>query len=263
MEQTFATIELMQAASHYMPQAEPQNSPQIPQDAQALTFEKEKDELIIFDDHSRICTIDLNKGRIQINEGGSANTGIYCSFFNPYSLKSRFKQSCIRHLRGDIGKYILGIGEIKHILNGIDGPTSVNHPIIIPFGSFIRDHSLTISKDNVATIQWIARYHQITMKLKACKTKDTYHIYIDPVLIEVLDHDLQCHQVLFPVVNKKAEHWTEHDIEFEDFTIKGNFSQIHSNETLTAVDITLASNWTHGGTYKTTLEIIIPFEINK
>ena len=83
------------------------------------------------------------------------------------------------------------------------------------------------------------------------------HIFFDPLIIKVLDHDLSCKQVLFPLIGKKLEKKSNKQLHFDGFSIRGDFKSVVTTDEFTAVDQTLSTNWTHGGMYKGKFEIIL------
>jgi hypothetical protein len=89
------------------------------------------------------------------------------------------------------------------------------------------------------------------------KKRNKLHIFFDPIIIKVLDHDLSCKQILFPIIGKKLENKSYNILNFHSFIIKGDFKNILTTDEFTAVDQTLSTNWTHGGIYKGNFEIII------
>jgi len=261
MEQTFATTELMHAASHYMTPTKETKKEKILPEKQGLRIEENKDELIIQDKNKRICTIALNEAKISyIRNASLSDLGIGFSFYHPYSFKSRLIQSLISRLRGDIGKYILGIREINYMIYGIDGPEPATRMNIIPFGPYLKQHTVSIKEHQSAMIKWTTKYHRITLSFTARNGDDAYHIHIDPIRIEVMAHDLQCRQVLFPVIGAQALTLTSKTIECHGFSLHGEFPKTYKKDNVTAVDISLASNWTHGGKYERALDLIIKKE---
>ena len=258
MEQTFATVELMKSCLNYS-HPKKQRSPKTnKENIKDITFKKDKNMLSIRYKGEKIFSFNVEKWKIDYVKHARLNDyGITCSFFKPYSLKSHFKRILKKYLRGSLGKYILGISDVKYVLKGVYGPKPLKEKNISSFEK-IKKTSFSIEiKGKSAHCHCETSLHHLSTTVSAYKQGKDLCIQFTPLTIEVLDHDIDCQQVLFPIIGSKPSKIKKDMILFEGFSVKGAFPKIYADDTVTAVDQTLSTNWTHGGIYQKPFEVII------
>ena len=260
MEQTFATVELMNASTRFF---------NFSQGFQRSLEEGEELELRASDDKKRVALVykdkeilafDVEKFKIvSVCNANLSSYGISISFFDPYSTWNRIKMKIKKLLRGRYGKFILGLGEIGHFIKGVEEPKNRKRLKIKMFEN-VRKKDFGVEVENGSTVKVFCRtdLHRMESKIKGWFDGKSFHILFDPVIIEVLDHDLYCTKVLFPVIGSKLRSSEEGKLVFDGFVLHMDFDDLVITEDFTAIDQTLSTNWTHGGVYKGRFMIEIP-----
>jgi len=258
MEQTFATVELMRSSLHYCQPKPCKSEKKKGQKIKDVKWKTKDDQVMLFHQNDLVFSFDCQNWTVtHLNNSELTEPGITLSFFDPYRRRNRLKTGLKQYLRGPIGKYILGISELKYIMKGVFGPTPLSGIHLGLFSTIPeRNAQVTIEKNQVHCICQ-TRFHQITATLSFSKKEKDLCVHFSPVRIEVLGHDLCCDQVLFPIINTKPLKKTENEFVFKKFSLKGDFTRTIENETMIGVDQTLSTNWTHGGLFETRFDIII------
>ena len=264
MEQTFATTELMNASYQFIKNKKnlqkPSSKP-VTKETETVYIKRKNSFLEILYNKKLICRFDLNRCKIIFINGEKLNDfGISFSFYGPYIFRNRLKTKIKQVLRSQIGKYLLSIGDIKYFLTGVKNPVVVDKNKVDLFEKHIKNTKiLSISKTSVC-VQFLSDFHKITLWITVKKIKDKISIIFNPVLIEMLKHDLVVYKVLFPVVGAKIKKTTSNSLHFKKFILNIENPSIVETKDFVAVDQTLATNWTHGGVYNGEFEIIVPKE---
>jgi hypothetical protein len=253
MEQTFATVELMKSSSEFFKLQNIGKEPKNRFDKNIELKQQKNTSEIIYNGEELLC-FDLENLKIDLPKHKKK---IYFSFFKPYSTVSKIKTTMKKHLRGKAGKFILGAGEAKYFLKGVYGPDPTKDIKIQTFEK-VKKKKLEITiKDEYLTCICETKLHRFKAKIYATKKGKNIHVFFDPFVIEVLGHDLNCKQVLFPLVNDRILKQNNKELIFKGYKIKGDFPKTLTSNKYTAVDQTLSTNWTHGGIYIGFLEIVI------
>lgn len=258
MEQTFATVELMNAASRFFTMEKNDESNIDHSSNNKLELQQKGEVLSIIYDKEVMLTFDFEKCKVVFLKGAGLNDyGISFSFYDPYSLKNKIVRTMKKYLRGGVGKFVLGILDTKYFLKGVYG----NKPSdTVKVRSFEKHKKKTINVQidgDSAKGYCETDIHRVEFTITSIKKGKKLHIFFDPLIIKVLDHDLSCKQVLFPLIGKKLEKKSNKQLHFDGFSIRGDFKSVVTTDEFTAVDQTLSTNWTHGGMYKGKFEIIL------
>ena len=115
MEQTFATVELMQASTQFFSLEEKKDLSKHTKKIidPNINIEKKNNLINIYYKKNKMLTFDVKKWKIIFIKNSNLNRyGISLSFYNPYSIKSRFISKVKQVLRGKYGKFILGLTEL-------------------------------------------------------------------------------------------------------------------------------------------------------
>ncbi|MEA3458401.1 MAG: hypothetical protein U9R21_06955, partial [Candidatus Thermoplasmatota archaeon] len=145
----------------------------------------------------------------------------------------------------------------KYFLKGVYGKEPLDAVKVRPFEKHKKKTmGIQIDKDS-AKGHCETDLHRIELTVTSIKKGEKLHIFFDSLVIKVLDHDLSCKQVLFPLIGKKLEKKSNEQLHFDGFSIRGDFKSVVTTDEFTAVDQTLSTNWTHGGMYKGKFEIIL------
>ena len=253
MEQTFATVELMKSSSEFFKLQRMKENQENKKDKD-VKLKKQTNSTEVAYNGEELLSFDLEKLKIDLPKHKKE---IYFSFFKPYSTVSKLKMKIKKHLRGKAGKFILGAGEAKYFLKGVYGPKALTD-INLKTLEKVKNKKLEITiKDDCLTCICETDLHRFKTKISATKKGKNIHVFFNPIVIEVLGHDLNCKQILFPLVNDKSLKQSNKELIFKGFKIKGDLPEIIISEKHTAVDQTLSTNWTHGGIYQGAFEIII------
>lgn len=260
MEQTFATVELMNASYQFI-----ENKKNLQYIIVEKTSKNKKINLLktgnfleILNEKDIIARLDLKKCKIIFIKGQNLNKyGISFSFYGPYLLKSKIKRRLKQVLRGEIGKYLLSISDLKYFFKGVNNPETLEQTKIDIFEKHIKNYKI-ISLEKFSTlIEFLSDLHKITFKISVFEEKDKVRIIISPIEIKILKHDIDCYSVIFPLVGAKLKEHKTDKLIFENIMLKTNIKSIIKTEEFTGVEQTLSTNWTHGGTYKGSFEIIV------
>ena len=263
MEQTFATVELMQASTRFfhLKQNETLESEELKdrQGDRDIEIERKGDSIYIYYRSENVSIFNVRQWKITFIKNSNLNKyGISLSFSNPYSIKSRIANKIKQSLRGKYGKFILGLADAPFFIKGVYNPNRRNRKIDIHPFEDIHRKNISIEIDHrKAKCICETRFHRISTEINVGWKDGNLHVLFKPIEIEVLSHDLNCIQVLFPIVGCKLLKRIGNQLFFNNFSIKGNFPRVIETDFYTAVDQTLTTNWTHGGLYKDTIDITI------
>lgn len=261
MEQTFATTEIMNASYQFI-----KNKKNLQEPSKSETREtrephitKKDNSLEILYNKKLICRFSLKKCKITFINGEKLNNlGISFSFYKPYTFSNRIKTRIKQSLRSQIGKYLLSLSDVKYFLTGVKKPVITRVPRVDLFEKHIKNIEVLSLDKSSAFVRFSSDLHRITLGISVKKIKNQIRIMFDPVLIEMLKHDLVVEKVLFPVVGSTLIKKTDKELQFKRFKVNGDFKKVVETPEFTAADQTLATNWTHGGLYKGRFEIVIP-----
>jgi hypothetical protein len=256
MEQTFATIELMNASTNFFDKIN-NNSDKILSDNN-FQFKKDNEFINVFLDNQKILSFNYKTFKITYLKDIKLNQyGITLSFFGPYLIKNIFFQILKKYLRGDIGKIILGLSIIKYFFYGVNnyGKSDkiklylLEETKLKKFGINIKFNTLEgFCETNIHRIEYNIKFKIINKKI---------HIIFNPFIIKLLKHDVNCSKVIFPLIGNKSIKQNKKELFFQGFSIKGDFKKYVLTDFFSGVDQTLVTNWTHGGIYRGDFEIII------
>lgn len=259
MEQTFATVELMQASFQFMKKTgkEPTAKKQKRKDDD-FEMKQDNDILTLFHKNIQICSLDVSQCKITyLKDVTLGPNGISLSFNGPYRKQKQIKQRLILPLRGQTGKYLLGVKDALYAITGVKAPKKSMHTTFDSFSKHVLSSSITIISNVQASIKIRSRFHEIDLSLRLSSSKDTIYIDIDPLNISVLTHDLSCDGVFIPVIDAPTHVIDDENIQIQGCLLKGHFSSITKKDGLVAIDRTYETNWTHGGVYSTSLHLIL------
>ena len=260
MEQTFATVELMNASTQFFPLKIMANDKKTKAIDDKITLNKKQDTLVILYDKKEMFKFDVAKCKVVfIKDGGLNEYGISFSFPNVYSLTNRFNRFVKKHVRGPYGRFLLEIFDLEYFLKGVHEPKKEDHVRIESFEKYIKDWDISVDK-NSAHGFCQTDLHKIEYEISVIKKGNDLCISFNPVIIKVLGHDLSVDHTFFPVVGSKYKKREDEKLFFDGFNIIGDFRDVVSSDDYTAVDQTLATNWTHGGIFKGKFEIILQMD---
>ena len=256
MEQTFATIEMLHATSQFFVLNKKSN--EKPNNSKgAIKLKKSSDDLVVYDDNKEIMRFDARRCKVVNLKGCSLNEyGISFAFTGAYSKTNKIKRLVKNQIRGGYGKIILAASDAKFILKGVHAPKMNSKINIDPLEKYIKKWDFSINK-NSAEGYCQTELHKIKYTISARKYENNVVISFNPLIIEVLDHDVSCKQTFFPVIGTKLLKKGVNELHFDGFSMKSDFRHLIETERCTAIDQTLATNWTYGGIYKGTFEIIL------
>jgi hypothetical protein len=259
MEQTFATVEFMKSCLEFSEQRKQKiMKKKYERLNDNITFNTMDERLSILYKGKKIFSFDVGSWKIDFLHNVMLNDlGISCSFFNPYSLKNRVKRTMKRYLRGPIGKYLLAINNVKYLIKGVYGQKPLEKMHISSFKK-IKKHGVTITiKDNCPYCCCETSLHRLSTTIKVEIIGNDIIIRFQPMTIEVLTHDVDCQQVLFPIIGNSIIEKKDHMLIFKGMNIQGNFPKLYINDIAVAVDQSLSTNWTHGGIFQESFDIIL------
>jgi len=258
MEQTFATVELMHASYQFMTNDRKSKiKKRSIQNNKDFEFKRENAVLDISYKGEVLCSIDAKKATIAYLKNVDLGTrGISLSFNGPYKLTKRIKQKIKSSLRGSTGKYILGIKDATYALTGVKPPKKQYTNKIDFFSDHIKSYSIEIISSNKASVKAASKYHEMQLTIETSLDNGKPVITIDPLIISILDHDLEYTSVYVPLIDAEVTKKGKDTIKIKGCTIKGDFPVFQEKEGMLAVDQILATNWTHGGIFTTKLHII-------
>lgn len=263
MEQTFATVELLQGASNFFKlQKENKKEEDSKIIDRKISVKKEQDVLVVFYEKEIVMKFDIKKCKVTFLRDVSLNNrGISFSFSHSYSIRNRLNRSVKKRIRGKYGKNLLGISEVKYFLKGVYGPREKQVVTIKTFENYKKIKADISIKNNSVQGYCKTDLHSIEYIINITKKDKKLCISFNPLVIKVLDHDIDEKQVLFPVVGASLVKRNNETLYFDGFSIVGDFRKVIEVDDVTVVDQTLATNWTHGGVYKGVFDILL--EINQ
>lgn len=255
MEQTFATTELANTSSNFFRKTKKKNNSREKR-GKEISFRREGNLLIISHKEKEILRFDVEKFKIiSLKDLKLKKYGF--SFYNSYSLKNKVKMKIKKSLRGKYGKYLFGVGKLNYLIKGVYGPTPQNENKLCLFEDQKKlDYNIITRKDS-AHISCETDLHKIECSISAEIKDKKIHIKFEPLVIRVLDHEVDCKKVLFPVIGKELKKKKGNYLYFDDFILKYNSGKLVKEKSFVALDQTLTTNWTHGGLYKNNFEIIL------
>ena len=261
MEQTFATVELLNASSHFFTSETKKIDGKIKDSDNKIRLEKKQDVLVVFYEDEEILRFDMAKCKIIFLKGGMLNEyGISFSFPDVYSLGNRIKRFIKKQIRGGPGKFILSVFDVKYFLKGVHEPEINKEIKIHHFGKYVKKWDVSVDK-NSAVGFCETDLHRIEYTMSVTKKGNDFVISFDPLIIKVLNHDLSIGHTFFPVIGSKSKKRVGRQLFFDGFAVSGDFRDIVFGDDFTAVDQTRATNWTHGGLYKGRFDIVL--QMNK
>jgi hypothetical protein len=257
MEQTFATIELMNASTSFFEKINFLKKEKISSDSR-FKFKKDNEFIYLFFNKEKILTFDYKNFKIIYLKGSNLNKiGISFSFFGPYLFRNILARKIKKYIRGDIGKIILGVSMIKYFLYGVNNYYKSDKKNIFLFEKTRK--KLYDVKINRNILQGFCEtdLHRIEYNFIVKKINNKIHIFFNPLIIRVLDHDITCSRVILPIIGDRIIKQKENELEFSGFILKSDFNKIIFGDDFCGVDHTLTTNWTHGGLYRGNFEIIL------
>ena len=263
MEQTFATVELMNSAqtmqSHLLTskkKTENQSKHNI------IQLKKTDERLLVSVGEKTLFSVDASQAKItQINAASLSDIGISFSFHG--SNKKRLKRKIKQRLRGNIGKFIIGAKDAKYAITGVKGPEPDKRIQLDLFNNHIISSELSLLSDTSAQIKCNSSIHTLTINFSWSIIQQSLIITMN-ITITVNKHDLSSkQQILFPVIGAKPIKKSKKTIHFKGFSLTGDISPLLQTDSFTAIDQTLSSNWTHAGMCKKTYSIKIPLPKKK
>ncbi len=257
MEQTFATIELMNASTNFFNKISYSENKNISSDG-SFKIEKDNEYVNVFFANKKIMSFDYKNCKIVYLKDCKLNEyGITFSFFGPYLFRNIFIQKFKKYIRGDLGKIILGFGIVKYFFYGVNNYTKSNSADICLFDKLKGKRFLfKIKKNNIQGFCQ-SNMHKIDYKISFKLINKKIHIIFKPLIIRVLKHDLSYSSVIFPLIGDKFIDKKENELHFPGFILRGDFKKYVLSQKFSGVDQTLVTNWTHGGVYKGNFEIIL------
>ena len=246
MEQTFATVELMRAATNFFEFSECENDKE--KTDEKIRIVRDGNEVVVLYKDKDVLRFDAKRFKIVFIRGCKLNDyGVSFSFYDSY--KKKWVSKLKKKFRGKYGKYILGLGEIGRFIKGVYPPRRFERIKIDPIGKYVKKFDINI-ENNSANIFCETDLHRISCRITAYLLNKRICISFDPIVINVLEHDISCKKVFFPIIGSRVRLKKNGELCFDGFNVKGDFKEIIEGKNLTAVDQTLATNWTHGSVYK-------------
>ena len=269
MEQTFATTELLYTSF------------QLLSDQQQLKTEKEKkisknkvtkdlqiiqkeDALQILHKKELIAIFDIEQWSITyLKDADLGEKGIFFSFSEAYTNRNRSRQKIFYSNRGVFGRYILALENIPYYLKGVEGPVHDSPLAPTSIGKHLLSKTIQTQSPTQIQIEGKTQYHELSFTIHTFKDKKGIHLLIDPLRINVRAYDLtEKQRVILPCIDAQAQKISETRLTFPRFYIEGYFPRVNQTECYTEVDHTLTTNWTHGGIFTSSLDIILPLQSN-
>ena len=225
--------------------------------SKSVQLNKKGKTLLVLKENNPLFTVDASQAKItSINTASLSDIGISFSFYG--SNRKRLKRKIKQHLRGNIGKFVIGAGDARYAITGVKGPELSEDIHLDLFKNQIISSELVIQSDNTAQINCRSPVHILTINL-SCSIVQQSAIVDMNITIKVNDHDLPTdQQILFPVIGAKPLKTSKNSIYFKGFSLTGDISTLVQTDSFTAINQTLASNWTHAGICKKTYTITIP-----
>lgn len=260
MEQTFATIELMKSAETLTKKALPKKEKKkdrLVLDPQ-FHLEKDNDLLVLLKNKETFFTFDASKGKITtLYKASLSETGITFSFYGSYNQKI-LKRKIKKHLRGNLGKYILGSKDAIYAVSGVKGPDALTEIQFDYIQSHLNKWDINMQSKDKAIVTLESPIHTIQIMFQFSNNKE--EVYVDMTIqISVKNHDLSTRQlVLFPLIGSTPISVSKNNIKFKGFTLSGDCVNIIQHKSITAINQTLSTNWTHAGMIKKEYQISVP-----
>ncbi len=257
MEQTFATIELMNASTNFLKKINHIRKEKISSDS-GFKIEKDNDIINLFYEKEKNLSFDYKNCKIiYLKDIKLNNIGISFSFFGPYLIRNVISRKIKKYIRGNIGKFILAFSMIKYFFYGVNNFHKYDKKNIYLFEKTRKKtYDVRINGNNIQGF-CETDLHRIEYDIIFKKINKKIHIIFNPLIIRVLEHDLSCSRVIFPIIGDKIMKQKENELEFSGFILKGDFKNYIITDEFSGVDQTLMTNWTHGGLYKGNFEIIL------
>jgi len=257
MEQTFATTELAKASLNFFSKSrEKEKTRKI--NSREIIFKRERDMLIIYHNEKEVLRFDVKNFKINfINNTRIEKYGFSLSFYNPYSFKNRAKLKLKKIFRGKYLKYFFCMSMINYLFKGVYAPQPLKQNKLCLFEKQPKKDYGIVKRNNSVYIFCKTDLHKIECLIKAEIKNKKLHIKFEPLLIRLLEHDLDCRKVLFPLIESKLKSENENYLFFDGFTLKYNSGKVIKEKSFVALDQTLTTNWTHGGIYKNNFELIL------
>lgn len=258
MEQTFATVELMRSSSQFFTVKKLIEKEKESTDDETIKIREDGSSVIIFYKNQKVFSFDVKKWKIVFIRNAKLNEyGISFSFYNPYSIGNRVSRFLKKYLRGRMGKFLLGLRDVKFFVKGVYGPKPYDKiGVNLIEKQKIKKVTVEVNGTKVKC-SCETMLHRVSTTISACEKGKNLHVSFNPLLIEVLQHDLSCRQVLFPLIGCKLREQKNGTLCFDGFHVSGEFPRVVLTEMFTAVDQTLTTNWTHGGLYKGYFEVVL------
>jgi hypothetical protein len=227
MEQTFATVELMRSCLHYAQPKPDQKKKGNNKKKNKLKWKVQDKMLALYHQDEQIFSFDNQTWTVSFIKDASLNdTGITISLFNPYKTKNRAKSTLKQRIRGPAGKYLLGISELKYVTKGVFSPKPLIGIHLGLFCDIPKTHTSVTVDGNKAHCICETSLHRISATLTISQKNDDLIVHFSPVTIKVLFHDLNCSQVLFPLIGSELVEKKQDELIFKGFSIKNNFPKI-------------------------------------
>ncbi|MFO8077137.1 MAG: hypothetical protein R6U21_00635 [Thermoplasmatota archaeon] len=262
MEQTFATVELMNSATRFMELSEPSKKKQNENNHSLhpnYHLSKNKNQLILTKGKQKIFVFDALSASITKLQNVNLNDiGITFSFSGVQ--KKSIRRNIKQRLRGNRGKYVIGAKDARYAITGVKGflPDNTIHLDLIK--NAITSSDIAIASNTEAEIRCHTKFHLIKINFHFTTLDETLHIQMK-ITITVKKHDLSTdQQILFPVIGAQSVETSDKSIRFKGFHITGDCSPLVQKESYTAINQTLKANWTHAGLCKKTYMISIPLK---
>jgi hypothetical protein len=257
MEQTFATVELLHASSHFFDIEKKGSDTKIEPSDPLIQLVQKDNCVVVFYKDSEVLRFNAAECRIVFLKGVSLNKyGISFSFPKAYDNSSKLKMLVKKHLRGKYTKFILSIADVKYFLQGVHAPKISDKIKIDMLKNHIKSWDVSIDKGVIRG--WCqTSLHKISYTISFCIKDKKFLICFNPLVIEVLDHDVAVPQVLFPVIGSSLLSSNNEYLEFDGCIVRCENNKIIMQDTVTAVDQTYVTNWTHGGVFQGKFDIIL------
>ncbi len=260
MEQTFATVELMNSATAMMKNrciSKEKKQKRSRKLDQTLHLSKNQHLLTLKKNNSVIFEFDADQ--VTVNKIADSPISRPIAYVSLYGANHKqIRRKIIQQMRGNLGKYLISAKDGLYALTGVKGPSPEKRIHLDPIGPKIQSSSINIVEPNHAQISCESAYHHLKIDFQFSTEKTELRIIMNTTVI-VKKHDLTSQQqVLFPVINAKADAITEKTLTFDGFRIHGDFTRLLRDETFTAVDQTLQCNWTHAGKCQKEFQIVVP-----
>jgi len=264
MEQTFATTELMNASTNFFDKIDSKEYDYIsnnkPNDVKDSNFniERKNDLINVYRNEKKIFSFNYKSFKIlYLKDGKLNNNGISLSIYGPYLFRNILLRKLKKYLRGDIGKIILGFSMIKYFLYGVYNMDKLKGNVINNFEKIKKlNFGIEVKKDCLEGF-CETDIHRIDYVIKFKLIKNKVNIIFSPFVVKTLAHDVNCNNVIFPLIGNKIIKKKLNELHFSGFSVIGDFKNFVFTDEFSGVDQTLATNWTHGGIFRGDFKIIL------